>query len=88
MTNKEAKEILINAKGSIETIDALSLAVDALDKRIPKKPIKDRWYGKGYVKELCPVCNDIVRLRAGTPMNFCCNCGQALYWENNERNYR
>lgn len=61
---------------AIEVAKTIDIAVDALDKRIPKKPIKD----KRYTKELCPVCNDFVRLYAGTPMNFCCNCGQSLDW--------
>lgn len=86
MTNEEALNRLIHdiqidlryTKDFNADYECLMMCANALEKQIPKKPIKDR----RYTKELCPVCNDFVRLYAGTPMLFCCNCGQALDWSN------
>lgn len=87
MNNKEAKIwILQNFFDGDENVEAVAggddecmamkTSVEALEKRIPMAVIKD----ERFVIELCPWCHDFVRLRGGTPMNFCCNCGQALNW--------
>lgn len=82
MTNEDAIAYLVDPIGKPITAHekAVEIAVKSIKKQIPKKPKKD----ERYTKELCPVCNDFVRLYAGTPMLFCCNCGQALDWSDAE----
>lgn len=59
-------------------ISAIDFAKAALDKQIPKKPIKDKvteyaWYWK------CPVCaNRLIQ------ESFCGSCGQTLDWTEDE----
>lgn len=86
----------MNAQEALETIkyevdeeghcgyieDELRLAVEALEKQIPKKPIP-----KGKYHFSCPLCkNELGIAREDisvydmTPPNFCENCGQALDW--------
>ena len=50
---------------------AMELAVEALQKQIPKKPIPD-----GY-KDKCPVCGLIVKFGE----YYCKGCGQKLRWD-------
>ena len=52
-----------------EDIDAVDIAISALDKQIPKKPI-----GFGG----CPVCYQPM----STSPNYCPHCGQKLNWSN------
>ena len=47
----------------------ISLAIEALEKQIPKSPYKDEY---GYIR--CPICE---RARLGT---YCQICGQRLKW--------
>lgn len=54
---------------------ALSLAILALEKQIPKKPYKDNENGV-YEKEHCPSCH-----RSLFPNDHHCECGQAIDWE-------
>lgn len=87
MTCKEAiKDIVENGielgAGDFIDVEALKIAVSALEKQIPKKPIK---YDKYYYK--CPVCDiDIgvneedLTIYEETPPYYCQNCGQALDW--------
>lgn len=51
---------------------ALSLAILALEKQIPKKPYKDNENGV-YEKEHCPSCH-----RSLFPNDHHCECGQAI----------
>lgn len=53
---------------------ALGCAVEALEKRIPKKPKLDNDNGI-YETEHCPNCN-----RQLFPNEHHCRCGQALDW--------
>lgn len=53
---------------------ALSMAIEALEKQIPKKPILDTGTGA----RRCISCNHIV---SGF---YCWNCGQHLSWEGKE----
>ena len=57
------------------TIKAYSVAIEALDKQIPKKLKDDGWL-------YCPICGrDVLMDR----FNYCPDCGQALDWsENND----
>lgn len=58
---------------------ALDVAVEALEKQIPKKPIGDGW--GGFLK-LCPNCKskEIYDHKNLEPRKHCDNCGQALDW--------
>ena len=51
---------------------AIEMAINALEKQMPKKPTKDK-----YVPELdfCPECGTEV-----TNCNYCPHCGQNIDW--------
>lgn len=57
--------------------EALTVAVEALKKQIPKKPILDVIFPSGVEWYLCPVCNHNGIEKVGC---YCHNCGQALDW--------
>ena len=61
--------------------NVLALAIDALEKQIPKKPIiREAEDSFGYVKYiLCPNCEK-VEFGYERPC-FCRLCGQAIDWE-------
>lgn len=84
MTYKQAIEQLEDDalfKGASEEINPLyaayTVAIDAMEKQIPKKPkeYEDSCY-------LCPVCGNAVLYKGdkndGIP--YCLGCGQALDW--------
>ena len=50
------------------------IAIQALEKQIPKKPYKDNENGI-YEKEYCPICH-----RSLFPNDHHCICGQAIDW--------
>lgn len=52
------------------------LAINALEKQIPKKPKTD----DRYVMYICPCCNDFIKVSH----NCCQNCGQAIDWSDEE----
>ena len=55
------------------TIEAYSVALNALEKQIPKKLKDDGWL-------YCPICGrDVLMDR----FNYCPDCGQALDWSDN-----
>ena len=56
--------------------NAYDVAINALEKQIPKKPKTD----DRYVMYICPWCNDFVKVSH----NYCQNCGQKLDWSNGE----
>ena len=81
MTESEAIKELheIRPRGGIipqKRAEALDVAIQALDKQIPKKPKTD----DRYVMHICPWCNDFVKVSH----NYCQNCGQKLDWSNGE----
>ena len=74
--NKIDDEIPIDDK------TALEMAIQALEKQVPKKPYYRKEEGaEGYA---CPYCNVgvTIHLYGGGFINqeFCSNCGQALDW--------
>ena len=56
--------------------NAYDVAINALEKQIPKKPKTD----DRYVMYICPWCNDFVKVSH----NYCQNCGQKLEWSDEE----
>ena len=74
MTNKEAIENIKIAIAEVEwnyPMDyaiAFDVAINALEKQIPKKPKDDGWL-------YCPICNRDVLL---DHFAYCPDCGQAL----------
>lgn len=73
MTESEAIKVIKNNRptsGYTMLNEALGIAINALDKQIPKKPTKDK-----YVLELdfCPMCGTEV-----TNCNYCPLCGQKI----------
>ena len=79
MTNEEA---IIDIRENIQPIvggKSLDIAISALEKQIPKKPILDTIFPSGVKWWRCPVCNKIiVGCIANRPQKYCSNCGQAL----------
>lgn len=59
-------------------VEALEMAIEALEKQIPKKPV-----GK-YTSYKCPVCGRRVRSGKGSSSrgidHYCQKCGQAIDW--------
>lgn len=87
MTYEEAKECkrhLEMLKSEIEwdkpigyQID-LDLAINALKKQIPKKPIHRVAYAPAISN--CPICGDLLMKNAP----YCVSCGQAIDWSEEE----
>ena len=61
-----------------ELTEAMKMAIQALEKQIPKKPYKDNENGI-YEKEYCPICH-----RSLFPNDHHCICGQAIDWRDEE----
>ena len=79
------------AKESVKgTIMALDMAINALEKQIPKKPRKsDSYIGvlKRVYAYVCPTCgNACLEKYMNERQNtmFCWNCGQKLDWSDEE----
>ena len=77
---------------SIYTTEALNMAIEALEKQIPKKPNYEyEQTGNGISSvirfPICPSCNGIddgQQYSVGGNEKFCCICGQALDWSDTE----
>lgn len=58
----------------------LEVAIEALKKQIPKKPITEP--DDSFYSKTCPVCFDDFTMRSRQDeMRFCPYCGQAIDWE-------
>lgn len=73
------RHVMCECNHTVERFEAWGAAQEALDKQIPKKPIKannqDARYAMYYK---CPRCE---RDFAGTGIaDYCYHCGQALWW--------
>lgn len=85
MTPQEAINIIEdvtwqdNGRHDGKIAPAREIAISALEKQIPKKPIKT----PDNHKRFCPTCHNPIRLGR----NHCCNCGQKIrYWsDTNDR---
>ena len=80
MTKSEAiKEIRFNMstiglsnEAAKRVVEARDMAIQAIEKQIPKKPKTD----DRYVMYICPRCNEFIKINK----NYCMNCGQKLDW--------
>ena len=61
-----------------EQKEAFSVAINALEKQIEKKPYKDNENGV-YEKYHCPTCH-----RSLFPNDHHCKCGQVIDWSDEE----
>lgn len=61
-----------------ELAEAMRMAIQSLEKQIPKKPYNDNENGI-YEKEYCPICH-----RSLFPNDHHCICGQAIDWSDEE----
>ena len=81
MTEIEAKAILerdLNClkqnKALPDSIEAMQIAINALEKQIPQKISIEGYCG--FVDYICPVCGNDIDLNK--KYNYCSNCGQML----------
>ncbi|MEG2987697.1 MAG: hypothetical protein RR809_09080 [Lachnospiraceae bacterium] len=62
-------------------IDTVNVAISALEKQVPKKPIEKHYEDEGepaYVKICCPNC---CHVQVSKHDSYCCKCGQKLDWD-------
>ena len=89
MTNQEAIEILRDTpidlrsprEDDIHTLYAKAqmMAIEALERQIPKKTITVDWaeeFEGALIEDKCPICGNYVHCLE----NFCTCCGQAIDW--------
>ncbi|MFW5670521.1 MAG: hypothetical protein ACOCM4_15070 [Acetivibrio ethanolgignens] len=82
MTNQEAIKTLKIAKAEVEwnyPMDyavAIETAIEALEKQIPKKPVKKSFIIPYEGINVCPSCKEPL----GGKKYYCCECGQKLDW--------
>ena len=89
MTESEAIEMLNTFPKEDEMYDTAQVAINALEKQIPKKPIMKPYFDDMEEEYLCcPNCGEILTDRI--PMDnkdfyfHCLNCGQKLDWSDEE----
>lgn len=63
--------------------EALDMAIEALEKQIPKKAKTTPYLYKNnvYKHYCCPACNYLLGWEYTREKTYCRNCGQALDWE-------
>lgn len=73
----------VNEEGHCGYIeDELRLAMTALEKQIPKKPIKAKEH---IMYSMCYICPNCQKNFSGTGIaSYCYHCGQALDWSGEE----
>jgi predicted SprT family Zn-dependent metalloprotease len=92
MTFEEVKKIRENPTAEDVDNRELQKLIDiALEKQIPKKPIKKtEFLSYEYISYRCPICNQHFLSKiegefvAGTKPKYCYKCGQALDWSDTE----
>lgn len=85
MTFADVKRIRQNPTAEDCDNEELSKMIDvAIEKQIPKKPLKKSLANNGYAWEwTCPNCRIV---KVTTEKQFCDDCGQALDWSGNNAN--
>lgn len=87
MTNKEVKNNFVqnlaeNAYINMCSVEEMKVAIEALEKQIPKKPLEQQIGFCGF-RLVCPECEQPIaryfNKREYKP-KYCHNCGQALDW--------
>ena len=86
MTESEAIKILqrdleiqVKNKALTDGIEAIQIAIQALEKQIPKKPIKSENQVVRYVNTYyCPTCE--LGITGTNIAKWCYHCGQKLDW--------
>lgn len=76
---KEHRDIHFhNELNAIYITEALDMAIEALEKQIPKKPIKAKEH---IMYSMCYICPNCQKNFSGTGIaSYCYHCGQALDW--------
>ena len=88
MTASEAIKELheIRPRGGIipqKRAEALDVAIQALEKQIPKKPVKSENQVVRYANTYyCPICN--LGITGTNIAKWCYHCGQKLDWSDEE----
>ncbi len=78
-------------RGEAPIVKGVAMAMQALEKQIPKKPIPHKveggkikigngWWCKGTTVHKCPNCNEFI----SRTYDYCYKCGQALEWGESE----
>ena len=92
MTESEAIKILqrdleiqVKNKALTDGIEAIQIAIQALEKQIPKKPIMKQYFENLEEEYLCcPTCGEILTDRIPSDNKtfyfHCMNCGQKFDW--------
>ena len=64
--------------------EAVDMAVEALEKQIPMRPVQDTkprdGMGHTYYDWVCPTCGTFLAFEPARIEPHHCKCGQALYW--------
>ena len=87
MTYEEAIENLqyIISNDCTETqhdfVEEIEMAIEALEKQIPKKPVLENRYSGHYN---CPICNEDCTYDTVFKYPYCPFCGQAIDWSDDE----
>ena len=95
MTTQEAIEIIesnFRNCSIAEDQEATSMAINSLEKQIPKKPtapkvevpkikVGNGFWGKGTTVYRCPCCNELI----SRICDCCYKCGQAIDWSDFKR---
>nr|DAP10237.1 MAG TPA: Transcription initiation factor IIE, alpha FINGER, Transcription [Caudoviricetes sp.] len=68
-----------------ETMEAIGMAIQALEKQVPKK-VQLRYIRKfdGFEDGVCPTCGWTVSRDYDVSDDFCPDCGQRLDWSDEE----
>ena len=80
-TLKDMKGVFGTRSHKQYSLSALDLAISALEKQMPKKPLEQRYVNYEIENELighCPSCQ--LRWDVAYWQRYCSNCGQKLDW--------
>ena len=76
-------KIGLNNKSAKRVSEAKNMAIQALEKQIPKKPVKSENQVVRYANTYyCPICN--LGITGTNIAKWCYHCGQRLDWSDEE----